>query len=118
MNKQAYTIPDYDPAKHMFSNVVIQVKVEGFWSTPITIRLNRDFDGLWHPDVSHSSGGNERQTDDEGYLRATDNLAYALLAATTYARALAAESARLESDYQAYMEQFRIAMRPKKEDAA
>lgn len=98
-----YRIPEYNPELHMSSDIAIPVTVQGYWSDVITIRIKRTH-GMgekpaWWPMVSYASGGFE-ECSAEGYLKATENFASALMAATAYARELAANAEQLEQDYQ------------------
>jgi len=72
--------------------VHVEVKVAGFWSSPITLRISREFRwgreesadvyNNWTFDVSHSSGGTESGYDS---LMGERNFAMALLATLDYA---------------------------------
>lgn len=89
-----------------FSNVqvtnYINVIVDGFWSTPVSICIQRqnycvDGTSAWEFDVTHTSGGYEG--DDN--LQATLNFAMANIAAVEYCKELQKDIPALEQAYQA-----------------
>lgn len=89
-----------------FSNVqatnYINVVVDGFWSTPVSIYIQRQSyytnDELtWLFDVQHSSCGYEGVND----LQATLNFAMAIIAAVEYCKELQKDIPALEQAYQA-----------------
>lgn len=93
--------------------ITAELDVNGFWGTPVTIRIKRDWHwgddkdrGTWIVEVSHSSGGTERGVDSLAHER---NLAVALLAACDYAEELRARSDEMEAAYQRRWEAERAA---------
>jgi hypothetical protein len=80
------------------------VKVAGFWGNPISLRISRNWRDLedrtaqWDIEVTHSSGGCERDWDK---LVAEQNFADALLATLDLARSLQSRVEEIEAAYQA-----------------
>lgn len=84
--------------------VTIEPTVEGFWSSPITLRIQRNWHGennLWNFDISHSSGGYEG--DDKfpaGRLVAESNFAMCILEGIKVLEELKSKTDIFEANYQ------------------
>jgi hypothetical protein len=80
----------------------INVFVEGYWSNPITIYIQRkswnpDCPADWSFEVSNSSGGKESDYDS---LKSSENFAIAILECVKYCNTLQADIDWLERNYQ------------------
>jgi len=80
--------------------VTINVKVDGFWSSPMTLYVNRAFSGNWVYSISNSSGGRDTDVCDE--LTAYRNYGNAMVALVEFAKTL--DHDKLEAGYQNYIE--------------
>jgi hypothetical protein len=101
---ERFTIPDIDTEHVACGRGTYSIKVVGFWSDPITLRLERQGfkpDADWHMDVSHSSGGcDPKQV--TGEFEGEKNLAYALFATIAQGELIRAYFIpAIEADYQA-----------------
>lgn len=117
-----FTIPEFDIALQFRSgHGYLPVKVEGFWSEPVEIRVSRNWDGEWEAKVSHSSGGHEgSQKFPAGPLVAERNFAQAILASVDVAESIMLHKDILEKSYQenvAEMEAVRAQEQAEKEAA-
>lgn len=87
-----------------------EVKVTGFWGAPVTIRVKRDWsfrdekNVTWNFEISHSSGGTERDTDS---LVTERYFAEAIVAACDYVETLKPRAAELEAAYQRRMAEWK-----------
>lgn len=108
-----FTMPAFD-VKTQFSTGygTISPVVEGFWSSPIDIRVRRDSfgDQKWEVEVSHSSGGYEGDNKfPAGRLVAERNFANAILASLELAESLKSQFDVMEESYQQYRKECREA---------